>query len=58
MAEPTKKEKIKHTIDELKEMAKRIEEMAGLFEDHIKELEREIENNERNGCKIDDKTEK
>ena len=45
MAKVTKKDKIKHTIGELKEMGKQIVEMAELFEKHIEELEREIEGN-------------
>lgn len=52
MAKITKKDKVKHTIKELKELVL-------LLQDHFKELEREIEeNNERNECKRDDKTEK
>ena len=48
MAEPSKKEKIKHTLEELKAMGKQIVEMAELFEKHIEELEREIEKNNGN----------
>jgi len=45
MADPTKKEKIKHTLEELKAMGKQIVEMAEFFQEHIEELEKEIEEN-------------
>lgn len=47
MKKLSKKEKIKHTLNELKEMGKQIIDMTKLLEDHIEELKEEIEKNNK-----------